>query len=747
MTILSKLRIPVFFDFSSHDREDRSSFTFSFGLALSIFGLLSGTSHFWSAGGFEFLSSFRSSLIIGTLLMVLGLSKTSNWSPRELLSPSGLAMGMLIVFLSDWMNRGYNLLQGPTIRGEIILGGLLFWFLRKRLTVFLSILLFLTVLVPWFSFIEESAGRLLFSDDHASFGFRLNMLKEHFPNIPFFNPLWNAGFDARDFFATGSVAIYLLYYPLIEFFKVESTYNLIVCLSLFLVPPIAAYAAATVAGSNKKARLISAILSVGISLFWYRWALKYGTLGFTVAVGLMPLNIVLTGKFLEFKEELSSKFLLLYFFTLSITLLWPGSATMLVPLILFMVASLPLILKDRKRLIWLVGFIFCHSLWLGPFIAVTKIDKFLGSAAQTLPTSGTQNPNLTNEISSSSKKVFKSKVRSISINEEIKHLREHSVSANPLLMFLGIPFLFFVKHTKVRNLLLLQSLWFIIAGGILYPLKPQLELDRMLVVLFLTSIIPAGIAIERLLTENLDNKLRAILASLVAGFLFAIPWSTSVITRNRSPEIFYFASDMPGQMAEQIKLHAGEGRVLFSGFVLQEFSGGHISPLAGWTNHPLVTAAFYHTAWWYTDVIPESFRSRGEEGISEFLNLYNVSVVGAHEKFWKRYFKSLPDKYELIWSFENFQLFKRIGFNSSYFIEGSGKILSQPTDGVLMKLEQPDAVIKFHYYDFLEAPGCQVAPFEAAPGVIFTKLSGCPVNQEIKLKSIGPWMRVKKYVE
>lgn len=747
MALIPNIRIPVFFDFSSQEREDRSSFIFSVGVAITIFGLLSGNSFFWSATGFQIISSFRGALIIGALLMVLGLSRSASWSPKELLNPSGLAVGILLVFLSDWLNRGYNFFQGPSIRGEIILGAIIFWLLRSRIPLFLSAVLFLAIFVPWFSFIEESGGRLLFSDDHSSFGFRLNMLKDYFPHIPFFNPLWNAGFDARDFFATGALAIYFLYYPLVEFFQVESTYNLIVCLSLFLLPPIAAYSAATVAGSSKQARLISAILSIGVSLFWYRWALKYGTLGFIVAVGFMPLNIVLTGKFLEFKEKLSVLFLILYFFTMSLTFLWPGSPTMLVPLILFLLVSSPYILKDRRRLIWAIGFVLCHSLWLGPFISVTKIDKFLVSAAKTLPTTDAQNPNLTNEISASNPKVFKSKVRAISLKEEINHLREHAVSANPLIMFLGVPFLLLVKHKKVRSLIVIQSLWFIIVGGILYPLKPQLELDRMLVVLFLLSIVPAGIAIERVLAEVNTSKFRGAVAVIVAGFLFAIPWSTSAIVRNRSPEAYYFASELPQKLAEKIKQLQTDGRVLFSGFVLQELSGGHISPIAGWSNHPLITAAFYHTAWWYTDVIPESFRNRGEPGISEFLDLYNVSIVAAHERFWKKYFRAHPDSYEFIWGYENFELFKRKDFQSSYFLEGSGEIINQPANGVLMKLHQPDAAVKFHYYDFLEAPGCTVSPYEAAPGVRFTKLTGCPVNTEIKLQSVGPWMRVKKYVE
>jgi tetratricopeptide (TPR) repeat protein len=60
-------------------------------------------------------------------------------------------------------------------------------------------------------------GGLLFSDDHPSFFYRLSQLHDFFPHIPFYNPMWNGGVEAREFFPSGSLGIYLLFAPLLHF--------------------------------------------------------------------------------------------------------------------------------------------------------------------------------------------------------------------------------------------------------------------------------------------------------------------------------------------------------------------------------------------------------------------------------------------------------------------------------------------------------------------------------------------------
>jgi hypothetical protein len=129
------------------------------------------------------------------------------------------ALGLLAIFVSDWMNRPWGLFGGPSIRGEILIAfAVMFWSIRtdpERGSY--------SWIAPG---INNAAGVVLlpglqtahsFSpDDHAMFIFRLKLLRENFPSIPFWSPLWNAGFDARDFFATGALNVFLLAAPLVS---------------------------------------------------------------------------------------------------------------------------------------------------------------------------------------------------------------------------------------------------------------------------------------------------------------------------------------------------------------------------------------------------------------------------------------------------------------------------------------------------------------------------------------------------
>jgi len=359
-----------------------------------------------------------------------------------------------------------------------------------------------------------------------------------------------------------------------------------------------------------------------------------------------------------------------------------------------------------------------------------------------LPETDIHRATLTNDINSNETKLFKSRSRRVTFDSALKHLRENAVSANPLILFFALPGLFLIPEKQLRRVFGSTGAWFLIAGGILYTVKPQLEFDRMLVILLLVFCVPAGKALERIFQHSAEFLLRRLAAALVAGFIFALPFTVSGIFQNRSVEQYYFGSQLLQELPKALKEFGGDGRILFSGFVLQDISGGHAAPLAAWSEKPLITSAFYHTQWWYTDVIPESFRNAGADGTRDFLNLYNVTAIAAHEPFWKHYFRSQPSEYNEVWHYENFVIFQRLNYESNYFVSGQGHVLSQSSHQVRMKLSSDTAIIKFNYYPFVKVEGCKVTPIEPSVGVRFTKLENCPTNVELTMESTSPWGRV-----
>ncbi len=285
----------------------------------------------------------------------------------------------------------------------------------------------------------------------------------------------------------------------------------------------------------------------------------------------------------------------------------------------------------------------------------------------------------------------------------------------------------------------LSILW-LVTIGLLGPLyKPQLELDRFLLVACILSSIPIAALLEKLFSTKQSSRLYT---AIFSGFILTSSFSFSSIFQNRGWDNFYLLPKELSELSLAIKKNTGNGRALFSGFILHDLGGGHLGPVAQLAETPIIGSSPVHNLWRYTDVIPKSYRDRGSEGIEEYLELMNISLVLAHEKQWKKYFRNLPAVYQEITPVEKFSIFKR-NTNSNYFLEGSGTILFQDASQVSLRLDTTAAVIKYSYYTFLQVDGCnKVETFEKYDSLKLIKLSECSINQTITIKSVNPVKRL-----
>jgi len=283
-----------------------------------------------------------------------------------------------VLFFSDWLARGYNLFQGPSIRGEILLGaGITWFFLRRSFNPVVSLVALLTPFFLTWCFTDAAAGRLIFSDDHPVFQFRLESLKQNFPRIPFFNPLWNGGFDARVFFATGALNIFLPFYPIIALFDVGSVYNLIVIAIVFFLGPLATYGAARLERYPHPAPAIAAILQVTVSLMWYRWALNYGTLGFVVSASLVPLNLALTHLIFARDRELTRPLTFLAAVSFSLMICWSLAGTIFIPCVVLAAMMAPRLLRKRHVPLLAALLLGLNLPWIALFWSVSNVGSFI----------------------------------------------------------------------------------------------------------------------------------------------------------------------------------------------------------------------------------------------------------------------------------------------------------------------------------------------------------------------------------
>jgi hypothetical protein len=647
-----------------------------------------------------------------------------------------------VLFLSDWLVRGYNLFQGPSIRGEILLGaGVTWFFLRRSFTPVVRCAAFLTPFFLAWCFTDAAAGRVIFSDDHPVFQFRLESLKQNFPSIPFFNPLWNGGFDARDFFATGALNVFVPFSPLLALFDVASVYNIIVIAIVFFLGPIASYGAARLERYAAPAPAIAAILHVTVSLLWYRWALKYGTLGFVVSASLLPLNLALTHLIFSRGRELTRPLMLLAAVSFSLMICWSLAGIVFVPCVLLAAVMAPRLLR-KKNVPLLAGLLLGINLpWIALFWSVSNVGSFVQAEKPRLAASAPSAEAAT--TNTPAPRTFRHKSTGFDAKTSLKSLRESAISTHPLVLLFALPG-FFLLRRESRLIFGVVALWLLGLGTFGVSLKPQLELDRMLLMLAIIGCLPTGLALAALF-ERGSGPGRGIiprgLAALAGGFLLAGPFVVSGILANRSVEHYHFADSTVRETAAAITRHGGTGRTLFSGFVLHEFSQGHLAPLVYATNKPLMASSYVHDKWRYEQIFPAHFIAQKDTGIRRYLDLYNVTAVFAHEPFWRDYWRNRPNEFTEVWRGGRFVLFERTTITPSYFHEGAGAIVAQTSNSVRFTLSTPDAVLRFNYFPFLRVAGCTISPAPIEGPVVFVKVTGCPVGPELELKSVGPITR------
>ena len=332
---------------------------------------------------------------------------------------------------------------------------------------------------------------------------------------------------------------------------------------------------------------------------------------------------------------------------------------------------------------------------------------------------------------------FKHKAGQINLEDTLKELRDAATRTNPLLLILALPGLLALEP-RVRSLFVLTSVWLLFMGSALVPLKPQLELDRMLVVLAFVSALPAALALSRIFEKAVESRegvAKQLLPSIAGGFLLCGVVPVLSILDNRTLDRFSFADTEVFALARAIEKNAGSGRVLFSGFVLHDLSHGHLAPLAVLSNRPMLASSHMHDKWRYAQIFPKAFLDRGDSGIQDYLNLFNVTLVIAHELKWIEYFSKRPQEFKKLEKVGKFWLFSRKNYEGDYFLHGSGDISEQTSSSVTFKLETEDAVVKFRYHPWLISSDCTLRGETVANGITFVRFSKCQNHSPVVLKS------------
>lgn len=729
----------------------KSVFLISLALAIALIFTYSENVYFWQISKTGLSLSFGWALIPVCTLLVWSLFTVNFKFSRLGLDPRMFAASLFALFFLGWMTRGYSFLPKESFRGIIFWVFLLSFFNYSKLIkekIFYYFLIFLS-LGLFFFFFNKSNGVPIFSDDHPVFLYRLQLLKDHFPNIPVYTAEWAAGRDTLHLFATGTLNIFFLFIIPIYLFPLEQIYSGIVFAILFLINPWSSYFATRLWGYSRRLASLCGILALSSNALIYQWGLKYGTLGFVVSVSIIPLVISLL--FLGFLgpsskkklEDISFKNALLLIFSTTLALAWSSIALILIPVIIYGLSTFFRQLGKKK----LVFACFAISLitlpWMFFFWKEWNVNSFLVQDKE-LSTDVQQaavSSDLlqTNSNSDSNSKNIKPKERAfrlakpeLSLEKSLEISRDSFIRFNVLILFLTLPGLTLVRshYKKLYASIVFLCLFF---GLVLAPRFPQLELERMLIVFAQLSILPTALCLETFFSRR-DLAGSRFFGAVCLSYLFAGVVASLIIFTNRSYDKYSFAGKELKEVRAFIKsLNHIPGRLLFSGFVLHELDSGHLAILPKLTGREMLASSHLHNLWQYKQIFPESVLKAGDNGIYNYLKTFNVGIVAAHEKKWKQYFSEKPSYFKPLGKAGKFQFYETF-FSKNYFIEGSGEILKANSSGLLLRIDTNEAVVKFRYLKHLKS-NCDLFEEKIDFDESFIRLSNCKNKESIFIES------------
>lgn len=545
--------------------------------------------------------------------------------------------------------------------------------------------------------LQETGGRPIYRDDHPSFMLRLALLAKSFPQYVYYNPFWNGGFVSPHVLATGTVGIGTLLWPLFSHLPVHSGYTGAVAGIFVVLLPFVAVLAVRLVEGRATACWCAGLFALGVSRFYFKWLLHFGTLGACFSLPMVLLMGACLYRTLWLGKTGVAAGAVLVLSSL-VFVMWPPGGLMVLPCLLAFGASAKQ--WTRKKLVYL-GLCGCVVVlaFLPYFIALLKysrIAKFV-QVDQGMPALVTL----------------------------IKHgwrvLSEQLYQGHPLLLFMGILGAWFSKERGVRVFYGSLILGFLLLVGWGEVFKPHFGFSRAAIPLLFTAIVPASLWLGAML-ETTTWKWAPVRSAIVVLLLLGAV-NVSKLYGNRGVAKYQTRSAYMRDMVDWIREETTEdARILFAGPTVHAYGGGHVAYLPVETGREMMACDFYHFSPKLVEYEypPRPWRA-SREGLRAFMDLYNVSHVITYHGNWIRALRAYQEDYEEVAKFGDNRVFVAFKVNRKpdWFLENAGTVEAD-VNRLTVRLDDPDrrAVLKYNWAEQLRVTSpVTVAPFDAGHGI------------------------------
>jgi hypothetical protein len=580
------------------------------------------------------------------------------------------------------------------------------------------ILLFIiAVIYIAYGFLTHTECRMIYKDDHTSFAYRMLLFRESFPSLHFYNPGWNGGYSGKELLTTGVLSFCYLLFPLVMSFDPVKLYTPALAIIFIGIIPSLYYFALRAIKVDKFGAACGAILSIGVSRYFFISLLSWGVGPSLLSSALLPIIFTLLYRsfILEF-IDIPTGFALLI--TAILASFWPGVIFMFIPVIVgfFICLSSLNLKKIRFGIIILILYLVIITPWLLDILKYGDISQF-----SNLRGTSSLHPDIK---------------KALGAMGYIKFI-------NPIILMLGLGELYITKDRYLKHWMIIILILYLLLIGFGNQYKPQFQFYRVSIPFAFFLIIPSSIFIGKIL--NLPQKWIIPVKSLIIATLIVSIINISQLYKGKGKEKYHTIPKDVYEMVNWIEKNTSkDGRILFAGRTVHAYGWAHVAILPYMTEREMMAKDFYHFDLHEIgdyDLRPVVYR--GNISLTEkYFDLYNVSHIISFDPKWIKLFRNYPYLYKEEISFKDKfgtgkVIFSRINWKPNWFIEGRGRIYARVNRiQVHLGKETPIVVLKYNWVkDLYTLPKLSISPYILPGGIKFISVETKGITDfEIRFK-------------